>query len=491
MSQENNVYMIYIGSAIAIILVVIMVSQLYKSDVKVARKLDKNYSIYVDTPAGIVKSSDEDVHKELVDIQLELKKKIHVAENSNDDDLSQMISAAISNLEEFIKKNPKQNSLDLCTLDLRSNVMEQAMADTITPDEDSWMAKYKTIMEYDSIEEKIGRDPKSSLTYLLQNMNVTIALLRSRICNNGKLDISILRNILAKLNRNIKDKGRGYYESDTYKLNILHKYPKPSLPFSRDAYVLEPFSGKSLEREISPNIYKTKIHMNRTPKISKQLNDGKESMTGGIASISTDFMISHRPTFAELYPYSYPRLGNKEKQIYVIGEKDGKNEHIDIDIGGKVNIDMAIEDPEAERPGGNATYQYSGEKGCYGNESPCSYAHMYSKYKVADNTFEGLAEKDILGYKPPGHLIAQLHDKDDYYTVNVNSCLGKTATDSVLVSECVAEDMKGIDALNGDASGLLNCNGDCYDPVNYLRFYSKFPKMIQEKEIFDRIVNNY
>jgi hypothetical protein len=74
---------------------------------------------------------------------------------------------------------------------------------------------------------------------------------------------------------------------------------------------------------------------------------------------------------------------------------------------------------------------------------------------LMDNSLEGQAERDILGYRPPGHIISQLYDPSDHYTVNVNSCMGKTVPDELLSAQCTQYDIRPMMALQGEAGGMI------------------------------------
>lgn len=93
-----------------------------------------------------------------------------------------------------------------------------------------------------------------------------------------------------------------------------------------------------------------------------------------------------------------------------------------------------------------------------------------------DNSFEGLAQFDVMVDKTPGSIIQELEKIPDapsrYYTTNVNSCLGNSYDDTDLVKNCTSEDLKLRDALDGRPSKLLDCLGQCDDPINSARFYN-------------------
>jgi hypothetical protein len=93
-----------------------------------------------------------------------------------------------------------------------------------------------------------------------------------------------------------------------------------------------------------------------------------------------------------------------------------------------------------------------------------------------NNNFEGLAQFDIMVDRTPGSIIQELEKIPDapsrFYTTNVNSCLGNSYDDNDLAKNCVSEDLKLRDALDGRPSKLLDCLSQCDDPINSARFYN-------------------
>lgn len=101
------------------------------------------------------------------------------------------------------------------------------------------------------------------------------------------------------------------------------------------------------------------------------------------------------------------------------------------------------------------------------------FSGLTESIEIGDRTFEGSVENDILGYKPPGTIISQLHDSSDNYTVNVNVCGGKIVSDDEIMDKCVSTELPLFEALNGDSSQMLNCIGDCDQEPNYTNWYNK------------------
>ncbi len=84
-----------------------------------------------------------------------------------------------------------------------------------------------------------------------------------------------------------------------------------------------------------------------------------------------------------------------------------------------------------------------------------SYDEIMGRATMGDISFEGLVEQDIANFKTPGHLIGQITDVSDHYTVNFNSCLGKVIPDEHFIKECGVYDINLRRAINGDASGII------------------------------------
>jgi hypothetical protein len=83
-------------------------------------------------------------------------------------------------------------------------------------------------------------------------------------------------------------------------------------------------------------------------------------------------------------------------------------------------------------------------------------ANTGEKDTLFNNTFGGLVEKDVLGYRPPGHLIGSLYNANDHFTVVQNGCLGATPSDEKLWQQCTSHDTALLDAINGEPWGMLS-----------------------------------
>ncbi len=88
-------------------------------------------------------------------------------------------------------------------------------------------------------------------------------------------------------------------------------------------------------------------------------------------------------------------------------------------------------------------------------DNNASYDEIMGRATMGDMSFEGLVEQDVSSFKTPGHLIGQITDLSDYYTVNFNSCLGRVIPDEQFIKECGVYDIKLRNAINGDSSGII------------------------------------
>lgn len=70
--------------------------------------------------------------------------------------------------------------------------------------------------------------------------------------------------------------------------------------------------------------------------------------------------------------------------------------------------------------------------------------------------FEESIDKDLMGYKPPGHFIRSLNDHHEYYTVDVNACLGHYVPDEWYGKECGGDTRNMTAALDGNPFPMLD-----------------------------------
>ena len=391
-TANDKITSLYIGSALAIVLVLVLVIQLFKQDRKLKRDSDKRYSILVDTPKGLVKVDNSALAIELERIKKLLTVNIAGA-TDRCADLTPMLNTSIRNLAEFIQENPTMNEEALCGLELRAELINSYMVDSIKPDERDYATSYKSITDWEEYERDMPANANERLKFLIGNLDVAIQLLRNDVCNNGRLSLTRLYDLLLRMNEQICIDGSMSDPNIQYGNPPFNRYDRPPrLPdLVKSSHTVEPFESREV-----------------VPRHRPEKND-----FGKMKIIPANV---RKPTFS--YLQSTDRLWP---------------------------TDIA----------GNADYTAPKE------------------VEVGDRSFEGSVERDILGYKPPGHMISQLYDASEHYTVRVGSCGGKTVSDAALVKECVDPSLSYFKALTGDGSEMLDCVGDCNGDQNSNRWYNK------------------
>lgn len=106
-------------------------------------------------------------------------------------------------------------------------------------------------------------------------------------------------------------------------------------------------------------------------------------------------------------------------------------------------------------------------------EFSADYTAPHPSYVAADGSFEGTVERDIGTGNPQGQIISLTPDPSHYYTVRSGACGGLTPSDDQFMSQCVGPDIQLEQALNGNASSMLDCIGDCTSEPNYFRWYKQ------------------
>jgi hypothetical protein len=133
-------------------------------------------------------------------------------------------------------------------LELRNDIVNTELINSITPDVNAYAASYKTLLDYDEEERVMHVDPKAHLEFLIKNINIAVNLLKKTVCNNGYLDLSKLRNILYKLNAQVAKKGRMHIANDAIvydKAPYMRYDTPPSVPlFASIMSTSEPFEDK-------------------------------------------------------------------------------------------------------------------------------------------------------------------------------------------------------------------------------------------------------
>jgi len=406
MSDDLRTNCLYIGGALAILLILMIIIRLCSSRTIRNKSNNDTNMLLVNTEKGLVRSSNHLIASELERVKALMLRGAAGAQDSCDD-LTPLINNAMQNLAEFIQKNPELDSTDLCSLELKTDLVNQYMSESIDPNPNEYSTSYKSLLNWEEYERELPANAEERLIFLIKNLDIAIKLLRSEVCNNGQLDLSRLYKILVLLNKQIcMTGGRSsslipYQEPDTY---TRYDKPPPLPLFLKDPNSIEPFESRAV-----------------TPR--------SRARKGSFAKLNTK--MSNNDTHPSI------QLSNNTL-------KGMKSALISTD-----RIAPLSEDGFAD------------------------YTTLPKEIEVGNYSFEGSVERDILGYKPPGHMIAQMYDPTENFTVLVGACGGKTVPDSHFYQECTGQDLEKINALHGDPRQMLDCIGGCDEEPNYFRWYNK------------------
>lgn len=241
--DSSDAKKIYIASAVGIVLVLLVITQLSQRQ---AYKYAASHSIAVKTSQGLIKMRADAVADMLANINAELQR----FKGTNVTPYTADIKHALANLKQTIDANPKKN---LCNLEKKLNIMDKALSESITYDENAASQAWKTIVEQDSIENKSDSD---MFVHLLRNIETLIHLLHSDICEDGILDLERLEALLHTMERDLVDHGRFEMSPGTEISNRNDPYEK--VPgerlFIREQEQLEGFDSRENYKKPSKRI---------------------------------------------------------------------------------------------------------------------------------------------------------------------------------------------------------------------------------------------
>lgn len=213
--QSETVKHLYIGSAIAIILVIVLIAQTtfkkkinYSADAKIAIKTSK----------GLIKMNSQYIADELARLAAELDKHNGFERTGRH---YKLIEEVMRNIREFIKRNPKN---DLTKRDLQTQIIHKALSDWAHID--SQANGYNTIMDFDSLDHGTDSD---RFEYMLKHVDVLIEMLKRDICDDGVIDLVGLEKLLHMLDLDITNSVSGNYETPLGQ-EIGHKYDPYIIP---------------------------------------------------------------------------------------------------------------------------------------------------------------------------------------------------------------------------------------------------------------------
>jgi hypothetical protein len=226
--KHENVKYLYIGSALAVILILVMLAQYMQ---KRRNRYSANDIISIRTSRGLIKVNQEAVERKLT----EVAKKIRQHKNRQRvSKFRPLIETAISKLEKFIEDNPKH---DLCKYDAKSDIVHKAMSELITTDEYQKEAAYNVVLDNDTID---NYSDEQRFAYLLKNIDIMIQMFHSRVCDNGVVDISELEDIIGILDDDLLDNRKLETPIGQELGNRYDEYRRNREPiFIRDATILD------------------------------------------------------------------------------------------------------------------------------------------------------------------------------------------------------------------------------------------------------------
>jgi hypothetical protein len=240
---------VYIGGAIVVILVILLIIQNYKGAV-ISHKHPNTFTILVETDSGLIRRDNQTVANELVEIKRDIgsKRSTNLCGKNR-----KLINEAIANLGKFIKQNPSNVDM-LCSSELKADIVQQALTDANTPFSNVRKNKYDTILSEDVAD--YTTDPVEQMNYLLSHLDITIRLLRSEVCDTGVIDLVKLRKILLTLNDAVCKYGASNAREETaYESNPHMLKPYSSTHFDSSIHTWdmpEPISSFEMNARSAP-----------------------------------------------------------------------------------------------------------------------------------------------------------------------------------------------------------------------------------------------
>lgn len=230
--------LLYVAVGVSVVLIVLMVMRMYFTE-----RTPLFYKLLVDTPAGLVNYDN----KQAADALAAAKKKLLAAKCLASDScasLKPLLDDSMRNLEQFIKANPR-NARDLCTLELRSNIIDQSMQDSVRPGSD-YVEQYRTLLDWEDTDNRMMSSNRKIMEHLIKNIDIAIAMLRSDVCDYGRLNLNKLYEILTKLSK------WSCIEVDDFPIEHAANVSlmPASIPFMPNSVIIEPMDRlDSMHRE--------------------------------------------------------------------------------------------------------------------------------------------------------------------------------------------------------------------------------------------------
>lgn len=211
MVDKKEVSISYLVTAVVLVLIILLISQLYYD---YGLEYDANAKIAIKTSRGLIKLRNDQIAEELARVKAELELQKHKSEKIGRH--TDHIDEVIKNIKQLIKRNPERK---LCDAEINADIVNKAMSDSINPNSSTWSNAYQSIADFE--ESSYGTD-EDKFVYMLQNLDVLINMLRNDTCSDGMLDLEKLHNLLHDLDEGITIK---------HVTPITNKYITPYDPY--------------------------------------------------------------------------------------------------------------------------------------------------------------------------------------------------------------------------------------------------------------------
>ncbi len=432
----------FVISGLFIVALLMLIMQIYHSNTDIYKKRfikdtshhSKN-RILIETNKGIIESDNKRILEELKQITFQLQKISDV--QIRDKKINSQLKKSIKNLQQFINisKAPPtsvsgyaglpEDSFDLedeiCTTELQHNLVDQAMIDSVNPNEYVYSKNYNTVLENEDETDSITNN---NLAYLIKHLDIAIRFLRNDVCSGGKLDLTRLYKILYNLNSHLVENGK-YHKND----NIYNGAFEESGGYGN--YTPAKIAGES---------------KSNVPLFLKETTNIEPFRGTGVGNLKYN-------------PLSQSDNDSSENQVR--GMPDKVNTKNNSNMFNKVEGFSVLQSTDQIVP----WTVYKG-KMFYDYANP-------DKINRDNNSIEATAERDIMHHKTPGSILSTMKDNTMYYAVRAGACGGTTPSDDQFFNECTSKDLTLDDAINGSPDKMLACVGECNREPNYMNYYSK------------------
>jgi hypothetical protein len=221
---------------------------------KTSKKYGSDEKIAIKTSKGLIKMNANSVAAELSKLRANLGLHEGYERTSKFD---KEIDRVLAHVKQFIEQNPHDK--DVCKGEIKASILDNAMADRITPHHIDQHIAHATVLSHDDLE--YGSD-SLRFDYLLKNIDVLIHMLQRDVCDGGLIDIHALEELLRKLDADLTagsdfDKSTGEYTDSRFTTDfgreIAARFDPYAIPrlslFSSQSSQIEGFSTEAQVRE--------------------------------------------------------------------------------------------------------------------------------------------------------------------------------------------------------------------------------------------------